>query len=256
MPAEQKEVIFAVFVASFIFFILAVLVILLLYNYFRVRIQREKEILKTVFQTQESEQNRISEDLHDDIGGKLSALKLQNELLYTEQINESTQELVFQNATLIDTIVKDIRNIVRNQSSKYLLQNGLRSELSSLFDQYKTLKGINGELKFLITELHLLPDFQITIFRVLQELLHNSVKHSKASIIKLSITNTTNKLEVNYSDNGKGFENLCPENAGMGLKNIKTRVQLYHGQIQFTIVPYIATTFRIQFELAAVTGNK
>ncbi|MBL0341325.1 MAG: hypothetical protein IPP71_10525 [Bacteroidetes bacterium] len=253
MPADKKELIFAVFIASFILLILSALVILLIYNYFRVRSAREKDILKAVFQTQESEQNRISEDLHDDIGGKLSALKLQNELLLTDDQNEENRELVKLNSELIDRVVKDIRLIVRNQSSKYLLQNGLPSELTSICYQYKKLKGIAIELDIKEFECQLLPDFQVALFRVLQELLHNSIKHSNASLIKIQFIESPDILEINYSDNGKGFETKDVENAGMGMKNIRTRIRLYNGQVTFNSSPGVATLFHFQFEMQHIS---
>ena len=76
MPSAEKDIIIAVFTASVALLVLSTLIVLLVYNYFRVKNRRNKEILKAVFEAQESERNRIAEDLHDHIGGKMSALKL------------------------------------------------------------------------------------------------------------------------------------------------------------------------------------
>jgi two-component system NarL family sensor kinase len=249
MPSNEKELVFAVFISAITFFLLASLIVLLVYNYFRVKSLKQKEILKAVFEAQEAERTRISEDLHDDVGGKLSALKLQNELVIAEGLTEPGMVYANKNANLIDVIVKDIRRIVRNQASKYLIENGLSHELLALSNQYRILTGMDIDIHFDEDKLRLRPDFMVTLFRMLQELLHNSVKHSEATHILIRIAVNQGRLEVYFSDNGKGFSGDEIESTGMGLKNIRTRATLYNGSVSFLSIPRKETSYSFVFDL-------
>lgn len=247
MPSGENDLVFAVFISAITLFILAALIVLLVYNYFRVKTQKQKEILKAVFEAQETERNRISEDLHDDVGAKLSALKLQNELVIAEGLTEPGTVYANKNSALIDVIVKDIRRIVRNQASKYLIENGLTHELQALCNQYRAIQGFTIDLDVDEAELPLRPDFKVTLFRILQELLHNSVKHANASHIIIKLWRNQDRLEVFYSDNGKGFSGDRPDAAGMGLKNIRTRTHLYNGAVSFNSIPKQESSYTFVF---------
>jgi signal transduction histidine kinase len=247
MFKEEQNIIFGVFVAAIMLLLMAGMVVFLVYNYFQVRMRKEKEILKAVFNTQESERNRIAEDLHDGIGGKISALKLHNELLMAQPISTDTQQLVRKNASQIDAIVKDIRKIVRNQSSQYLLQNGLANELHLLFSNFYNITGIQHEITIEELPENLSPGFQIALFRILQELLHNTMKHAEASQINLRMSAGVDYLEVFYSDNGIGFSSPGLQHSGMGQKNIQTRVKIFNGQININSIPNVETSFTMQF---------
>jgi two-component system, NarL family, sensor kinase len=247
MLEEEKNIIFGVFITALILLLMSGLVVFLVYNYFQVRMRKEKEILKAVFDTQEAERNRIAEDLHDDIGGKLSALKLHNELLLSEGLPPPTQDLVQKSGGQIDAIVKDIRKIVRNQSSQYVLRNGLEQELRTLFANYRHITQTTHELAFDELPENLTIDFQIGIFRILQELLHNSMKHASATTISLRFSAGVDYLEVFFADNGIGFPGDRTENPGMGQNNIRTRVKLFNGNIVFSSIPKVETSFTLQF---------
>jgi len=257
---EEKSIIFGVFIAAITLFILAVLVVLLFYNYFQVRMRKEKEILKAVFDAQESERNRISEDLHDDIGGKLSALKLHNELILSENLSPPAFDLVQKSAGQINVIVNDIRKIVRDQSSQYLLRNGLGEELHVLFSKYHYLTRIQADIAIEELPKNLSEGFQVSIFRIIQELLHNTIKHSGATLVSLRISAGPDFLEVFFSDNGNGFSNDAASPHGMGQNNIRTRIKLFNGDLKVSSSPKIETSFTMQFPskeimLAPVTGK-
>jgi signal transduction histidine kinase len=254
MPSGEKDIVFAVFIAALTLFILATLIVMLVYNYFRVKSQRQRDILKAVFEAQEAERGRISEDLHDDIGGKISALKLQNELLIAEGLTEQGAGLARRNSGAIDVIVKDIRRIVRNQASKYLHENGLSHELHALCNQYRSVSGLEIDLRMDETEPPLKPDFKVAVFRILQELLHNSLKHANATAIIIQLRHFQDKFEVFYSDNGKGFSVPAGQQEGMGLKNIRARAQLYYGEVEFESIPHKQTSCTLTFRLREVAA--
>jgi len=249
MPSTEKDIIFGVFIAAAVLFILATLVILLVYNYFKVKAEKQKAVLKAVYDTQEAERTRIAEDLHDDIGAKLSALKLQNELVIAEGLTENGTAYARKNAGLLDQVVRDIRRIVRNQASKYVYENGLLHELSTLVNQHRQISGFSIEL---VTDEHELPlrnEFKITVFRIIQELLHNAVKHSGATQVNLYVKRNGSTFLISVSDNGKGFDASGLDGSGMGFKNIRARTDLYNGILETESIPNVKTSFTITFPL-------
>jgi signal transduction histidine kinase len=253
MPSAEKDIIIAVFTASVALLVLSTLIVLLVYNYFRVKNRRNKEILRAVFEAQESERNRIAEDLHDHIGGKMSALKLHNEIMLADSPSPTTDDYCRKSGVLIDNIVTDIRKIVRNQASKYILQNGLGHELRNLCGQYKENPGIEIDLDLDQAAMQINPDFKVALFRIIQELLHNTVKHAQATQVMLRMLRNGNTLEVCYSDNGKGFEAGTDHESGMGLQNIRTRIKLYNGSIKFESIPFKQTTYTFTFNIRDVS---
>jgi signal transduction histidine kinase len=252
MSAGNEEIIFAIYVASFIFLLLVLVVVLLVYNYFKVKNQRHHDILDAVFETQEAERDRISEELHDGVGGKLSALKLQNEMLLSENDPAQTAKYVSDNSRLIDSIVTDIRRMVRNQSSKYLLSNGLTSEMETLVRMYASVKKdlvISFSNESDTDYLH--PNFQVSLFRILQELIHNSVKHADATKMDIRIFDNKNELQVTYSDNGKGFDGEAAAD-GMGMRNIRARCELYSGTLLIGVTGGNGVHFDFRFPFHAI----
>ena len=252
MSAGNEALIFAVFIIASTFLLLALVVVMLVFNYFKVKNRRHQDILDAVFKTQEAERDRISEELHDGVGGKLSALKLQNEMLLSENDPTQTAKYISDNSRLIDSIVTDIRRMVRNQSSKYLLSNGLTSEMETLVRMYASVKKdlvISFSNESDTDYLH--PNFQVSLFRILQELIHNSVKHAAATKIDILITDTKNELQVSYCDNGSGFKG-DETSDGMGMRNIRARCELYSGTLLIGATGGNGVQFDFRFPFHAI----
>lgn len=252
MSAGNEEIIFAIYVATFTFLLLVLVVVLLVYNYFKVKNRRHQDILDAVFETQEAERDRIAEELHDSVGGKLSALKLQNEMLLSTNTEASVKDYASDHSRLIDSIVTDIRRMVRNQSSKYILSNGLTSEMEAMIRMYASVRK-ELDIAFIndFETDSLLPNFQVALFRMLQELIHNSVKHSGATGIRIHITENRNELQVSYSDNGKGFDGETSAH-GMGMRNIRARCELYGGTLLIGTTGGNGVQFDFRFPFHAI----
>jgi signal transduction histidine kinase len=250
MFAKKEDIIFAIAIIAIIIFILAGFVVLFVYNYFKLRADKEKEIQRAIYEAQEEERTRIAEELHDDIGGKLSALKLQNELIRKERASENIINYVDENAKFINNIVTDIRAIVRNQASQYIIDNGILHELKQLKNQYAAAYGVQIILQINLEKIEFKKDFEVNLYRIFQELIHNSVKHAICTEIKIELMLIRQDLKIFYSDNGKGFKK--PEyqfSEGMGLKNIDTRIKLFNGKCDFHSVPGKETSYTINFKL-------
>jgi signal transduction histidine kinase len=254
MSAPSKDLIFAIVIVAITFFLLSGFIFLVLHNYYKSKVQKEKEILHAVFRAQENERTRISEDLHDDIGSKLSALKIQNEVLRQNNNLTEFKNLADKNAGIIDLVVKNIRGIIRNQASKFIVDNGIIQELEQLRKQYMAANNLHITMNLQHGETRFKNDFEVNLFRILQELLHNSVNHAECTEIKINTGIHHDELHVFYSDNGKGFEMNANGKESMGMKNIKARIELYKGKTDFKSVPDVETFYSIKYKIKEITG--
>jgi len=194
--------------------------------------QREQAELSAMYNGQESERNRISTELHDNLGGILSTVKLYFRAI-DKQINLLKDENVqqYQKANeLLDKACDQTRTIAHQLSSKKLNNIGL----------YATVKNrqreINdsGQIKFVLNthgkddELKKLD--QISIYRIIQELINNILKHAKATEINMQLNVFDTLFNMIIEDDGIGFDlNLLINNTGIGLRETKARVKNMNG---------------------------
>ncbi|HLF35203.1 MAG TPA: histidine kinase [Cyclobacteriaceae bacterium] len=190
--------------------------------------QHQKELIESSFQGQEKERKRIARDLHDDIGSLLSATKLQISLLKMKLKNNPELALIADES--IDTISKtigEVRSISRNLSPYLLNSLGFSKAIEFLVQkvdhasEFKASFSENGQ------PAQLDEKKQINLYRAVQELVNNSIRHSKASKLEVMLEWNDGSLEILIRDNGCGFDtNLMnqQEQRGLGLTNIKTRL--------------------------------
>lgn len=188
-------------------------------------IEHQKELLQAIIESQETERKRIGQDLHDDVGTALSSLRLTIEMFKPGTDEENNSKHVKLSKEIIDKVIRDVRHISHNLSPPALSYYGLAAaieEKASFINNsgQLTITMVNDagdELKSLS-----LPAAS-ALYRVLEELINNTIKHAGAtqSLIKLSVAN--NILSVNYSDNGKGMSSSTA-NSGMGMQNIESRL--------------------------------
>lgn len=194
---------------------------------------------KALVEGEEKERKRIAQDLHDRLGGTLSSIKLRLSSSASDRI-EKTQEM-------LDGAVEELRKISHNLASISLIKFGLISSLKSLCET------INSE-KLKIDFLHhgiderLPVEITVPIYRAIQELFSNIIKHAKASKVTLQVQRNSQQLNVIVEDNGKGF-NPKAEFEGMGLKSVKSRVEAINGKITFDSSPFSGTTVIIDIPL-------
>lgn len=186
--------------------------------------QKEVEIIQAMLDGEEVERKRIAKELHDGIGSKLSALKIMvsrldiHETRSKEQINQ-----------LISTSINELRQISYNLVPETLLKLGIEKALSDLCYLLHS-ESIKIEFQSFGIKNDIPISSQINIYRIIQELINNALKHSDCSEILVSCSQNENIFYIAVEDNGKGFDVLEIENhSGLGLKNIKSRIELFDG---------------------------
>jgi two-component system NarL family sensor kinase len=187
--------------------------------------------MRSVITGQEIERERIAKDLHDSLGGLLSTIKLQ-----FDNVRSKKQELAdlkeYNHAhKLLDTAVDEVRTISRNLQPGSLHDLGLVSAIKDLINRFEG----DGypEIDFQYYEMPEKMDKMISllVYRIIQELLNNSLKHAQAKEILIQINTEDNELVIQYEDDGVGFDQNNLKRKGMGLENIKSRVNYMHGSL-------------------------
>ncbi len=193
----------------------------------------EQKLLHAVIQAEENERSRLAKDLHDDLGPLLSSIKMYVQSLRQQTESPEKKELLTQLVSTVDESIKSIRKVSYNLSS-HLLQN------LGLVNSLKThIARINMSNTFVVSLKHNFEDnlrfssnIEIVIYRVLLELINNSINHSGGSQINIEFLVDKNSFIIHYTDDGTGFDFdtvLNDKSKGIGLRNIFSRLNSIHG---------------------------
>lgn len=193
-------------------------------------LKHQKELLEAVITSQETERQRIGSDLHDEVGTVLSSLRMLIEKNETQVQNVTSELFNRQSKEMIDRVVKQVREIAHNLSPHINGEHGLHDALHALCDTVRATGAVQVSTLFDESSVPKgLPEATaLSLYRVLAELINNTLKHAQAKNITINIETINNQLEINYSDDGVGF--LTTANAGMGLQNIESRLSVTGGR--------------------------
>ncbi len=215
--------------------------------------EKQQILLNASIRWQEEERQRIAADLHDDAGPLLATARLYlNDNLVNLDIASQLQS-ISSAKHIIDDTIQLIRNISHSLMPPTLKNFGLESAVSDLFQKINGSGAINASCKFHNYKERLLPQVELLIFRVTQELVNNILKHSSASFINLSQNITDNKFYIRLNHDGKGitqsdFEKMNKSSVGLGLKNIMSRMKVLEGNVNFERDPS-QTFFKVTLEM-------
>ena len=197
-------------------------------------IHLQKERLHAVIVAQEEERKRIAQDLHDDISSKLNIVSLNTHLLSAPNLTEAeTNEITENIINLTTKALENSRKIAHNLLPPVFEKFGLNAGIEELCEEFESSKSVKiyykNEIDFDDREI----DRHLHVFRILQELMNNSLRHGKATEIWISFKNITGVNTCNYEDNGVGFDSKNAENQkGLGMKNIDSRISFLNGNIK------------------------
>ena len=182
---------------------------------------------KFLIEGQEKERERIARDLHDGLGAMLTTMKLR----LSNQLNETTREEL---TALLDDAINEARNLSRNLMPAVLMDFGLFDALAQLAESTEKNTGItiNYSCDSEDEKSKLKKSKQVYVYRIVQEVLNNALKHANCTEIQLSITEFDDQMNIFIKDNGKGLsDDLVLESQGLGFKNIKERTGLLNGEV-------------------------
>ncbi|WP_199118323.1 sensor histidine kinase [Pedobacter sp. ASV28] len=204
------------------------------------QITQQKELLNAVIDSQEVERKRIGQDLHDEIGGTLSAIKLMLNVV-KKQKPEDQEDTLLSAKQLIDKMIIDVRHISHDLSPPGLAVFGLYTTIEAFVNLIKN----TGEIKIVLDhqenadEVSLPERKSLALFRVLTQLVDNTIKHAQATEIKIYFRLDEHQLLIDYADNGKGFDMAATLNkrAGIGMQNIQSRLQMVNADYRIETNP-------------------
>jgi signal transduction histidine kinase len=248
-------------------FLLISLISILLYrnNYHKQTLQAEKirnlrqEIqissLQAMVNGEEKERSRLARELHDGIGGTLGAIRTRVSAMVRKYKTAHTNDDFTELMQMLEEASADLRKTAHNLMPEILLQEGL-AKASQLFCE-RLRKGhmlqFNTEIWGKVRRLP--GDVELTAYRIIQELLHNILKHAGATQALVQIVFHESQLCITVEDNGRGMPANAGQQEGIGLKTIRERVKLMNGQIDTVSTPGQGTSVYIELNLAAAKQN-
>lgn len=248
-------------IVAMVVLLLISLMIFIFYNNKKKRIVQDKKLheqeLKQIAQKQqinvynamlegqENERRRMAQDLHDGLGGMMASVKLKMSDIIGE-CDEPTRTELHNAVSGLDRSIDELRRIARNMMPDTLVRFGLRTALKELCD---SLKSPSLEIEFQSYNLDedLSEPVQMTIYRIIQELLTNAVKHGKASNILVQCSQNESRIFVTVEDDGQGFDpNKINHKDGIGLKNIRNRIDYLNGKLEIESSADEGTTVNVE----------
>ncbi len=202
----------------------------------------QKELLKNSLLAQESERKRFAEDLHDEVGALLSAIKLNLSRIERKAENNNSKELASETKLHLDDVISQIRRITRNLLPPSLERFGLTEAIKELANWVNKSKIIKIDVWHNDSQQRFAPKYEMVVYRIFQELINNSIKYSEGSVITVKLKFSGTTLFLSVSDNGKGFEVEKVQAKGLGLKNIESRLSLMNGKYKISSKLHKGTT--------------
>jgi len=247
-------------------FIFIVLITLLLYAYKQrvksmmqrdelhaLALEKEKQnskisTLTALLEGQEQERGRLARDLHDGLGGLLSGTKLQLSSLDSHQ-SENIEEGISKSITQIDDAVEELRRVAHNLMPDLLMKYGLEAAIRE-FAARMSNSTLDIHTEFINYSNSVSEEKQLIIYRIIQELVNNAVKHADTSEIIIQISEEENVLHLTVEDNGRGFDPAVLDvRKTAGFHNIESRVQFLKGTMTITSELNIGTSIELQIPI-------
>lgn len=205
--------------------------------------------MSSMIEGQEAERLRIARDLHDSLGGLLSSVKAHFTIFKNKFDKDQTLDITQKTYQLIDNSCLEVRRISHNMIPHSLSLSGLKGTLEDLSEH------MESEGYTITLDVHHLPENlattkQITIFRIIQEILSNIRKHADAKNVFIQLIGSRNEIQLIVEDDGKGFDyKEAVKNKGLGLNSINSRVEFLDGTIQWESVIAEGTTITINIPI-------
>lgn len=197
------------------------------------KIHQEAGRIATIIKTQEEERNRVASDLHDSIGQQISALKFYFDSIQKQKDEKLRIQLLKKTEALIDNVSDEIRNICFQLMPRSVEKFGIGQSIKQLADLIHFSTGIKFDVKIEEKTNKLDPNVSMSVYRVIQEFVNNSIKHAKCKNIGIHLSIKPKLLTLTMTDDGIGFTNDASLKKGNGIDNINLRIKYLKGELDF-----------------------
>ncbi len=238
-PQDYREIFVWMGVITSLAFAIGVFMIQAIFKYMKrvedTRRLTEKMFLNTIIQTEEKERKRFAKDLHDGLGPLLSTVKMSVSSLAQMKHDDASREIVKNTELVINEAIKSLKEISDNLSPHILNNFGLIRALNNFSNKINITKTIRINLESDLKDERFDSSVEVILYRVICELINNTIKHASAKKIDISLTKEGEYLSIVYKDNGKGFDVGMvigqPASSGMGFSNVYSRINSLKGEI-------------------------
>ena len=197
----------------------------------------DARVLSAIISTEEKERQKFSEELHDGLGPLLSTIKMGISAIDKGELNGANAQIVERTEAAIDNVIASIKEISNNISPHILRRYGLEKAVKTFINSLITSEDFSVEVSSNLEGKRFNYDLEVVMFRIIGELLTNTLKHASALKSEISMYLTESELELMYQDDGVGFEYEEAQLKGMGLFNIQSRVKSLGGTIEIYSQP-------------------
>ena len=215
--------------------------------------QQQEMAIRAVMEAEENERQRIAKDLHDGVGQMMSAAKMnlsafESELAFTTEEQRKSFEKVI---NLVDESCREVRTVSHVMMPNALLKNNLGDAIRE-FTGKLNQKNLRVEVYTEGLEHRLDSNIETMLYRVVQECVNNTIKHSGASTLDISLIRDKDGISGTIEDNGKGFDSSDPEKLkGIGIKNISSRIEYLKGTVDFDSAPGRGTVVAVHIPIGS-----
>jgi two-component system sensor histidine kinase UhpB len=214
------------------------------------RLHHKQELTASIILAQENERNRWAEELHDNVCQLLTVAKL-----YMDQMTKRTDTvttLLPEATSLVRDAMTEIRQLSATIKPPSFLETSLKQAIRKLASDINRVKEITFSFIFSVSDETLLTDEQkLLAYRVVQEQLNNIVKYADAKKVEIMLHLRDGQFIISVKDDGNGFDPKVIK-TGIGLRNIQSRLQHYHGNMQIASAEGEGCTLEASFEVAEV----
>ncbi len=262
---------------TLVYTLLAVVLLLVFSIYYQIRLFRKNRIIdgqnlqlredkireleqerlylaaRSVMEGEEAERTRLASDLHNGLGGLLSGIKInlssmkENSLMTHENVSAFNHAI-----SLLDTSISELRRIAHNLMPETLNHYGLKTAVEDFCTQVSPAGLPEISLQFFGDDMRYTKELELTMYRIIQELVNNALKHSGASRINIQVFSEPKRLFAQITDNGIGFDASAieKERKGKGLENIRDRVTALNGRFDIWSSPGEGTEMSVEIEIS------
>ena len=230
MDAQETRIYTAVLITSVVIGIIIVFFVASIIRQQRRNLELHKKNILAEITTLEKERARMAHDLHDELAPVLAAVKMK--INSFELPDQEDQEELVKTSEHLDVLLKRIREITFDLMPNTLLRKGLTGAAKGFVDYIGQHSKL--EIRYHAEEIGQLSEQKtVNLYRILQEVVHNTVKHAGASVLNISITRKKDTIVLSTSDNGAGFDydKKLAADEGIGLKSLKSRVEIMNGEL-------------------------
>lgn len=217
----------------------------------RLETEKQNTILDSMLKGEENERSRVAKDLHDGVGSLLSGVKLSLSSMQGNLIvNPNHASLFDRSLRQLDDAIREMRRVAHNMMPEALIQKGLLSAITSLCAGIEESGGPKIHFEHHGIEGRLPSSYEIILYRLVQELANNTLKHAQAQQIVIQLSIHDQLLTLEYEDDGRGFDpQLWEKSTGIGFYTMKSRVEYLRGKVHLQSRLQHGTSFLIEFNL-------